>query len=61
MFYHAVRLNNMIIKCRATNFTVISVELDVFPETNHILGTHLMQVEHQEVSGTSVEVLSIVN
>lgn len=51
----------MLMKCRATNFTVISVELDVFPEINHSLGTYLMQVEHQEVSGTSVEVLSIVN
>lgn len=51
----------MLIKCRATNFIVISVELDVFPKTNHTLGTFLMQVEHQEVSGTRVEVLSIVN
>lgn len=51
----------MLIKCRVTNFTVISVELDVFPETNHASGTYLMQVEHQVASGTSVEVLSRVN
>lgn len=61
MFYHAVRLNNMLMKCRATNFTMISVGLDVFPETNHALGTFLVRVEHQDISGTSVEVLSVVN
>lgn len=48
----------MLLKWRATNFTVISVELNVFPDTNPTLGTYLMQVEH-EGSGTSV--LSIVN
>lgn len=49
----------MLIKRRATKFTVISVELNVFSETNHTLGTYLMQVEH-EGFGTSVGVLSIV-
>lgn len=51
----------MLIKCRATNFTVISVELDVFSETNRASGTYLVQVEHQVASGTGVEVLSRVN
>lgn len=51
----------MLIKCRVTNFILISVELDVFRKTNHTLGTYLVQVEHQAVSGTIVEVLSIVN
>lgn len=51
----------MLIKCRATNFILISVEMDVFAEAYHTLGTYLMQVEHQAVSGTSVEVLSIFN
>lgn len=51
----------MLMKCRATNFTMISVGLDVIPETNDALGTFFVRVEHQEVSGTSVEVLSIVS
>lgn len=61
MLYHAVWIKKMLIKCRATNFILISVELDVFAEAYRTLGTYLMQVEHQAVSGTSVEVLSIFN